>query len=267
MPTVTLTTDWIQEDYYVGAIKGKLTASCPDLKIIDITHSIPPFNTARAAFVIKNSFHHFPEGTIHLIFVNAEPSKDETILAIEYKGHYFIGNDNGIFGLIFRDEPSAIAELPVKSSNQSFLSLEVYTGAACHLASHGTIEGLGRSRESFNRSVPRRATIEQDIINGSVIHIDSYQNAITNITKELFERIGNGRQFEIALQSNYYKITRINQTYTETSVGELLALFNSLNLLEIAINKGNASELLNLTTSSTIRIKFFNIKKGPGRLT
>jgi S-adenosyl-L-methionine hydrolase (adenosine-forming) len=78
----------------------------------------------------------------------------------------------------------------------------------------------------------------------------------------LYERIGKGRQFDIALQSNHYRLNRINKTYGETSVGELLVLFNSLDLLEVAINKGNAAELLNLNNSSTIRIKFFDKKKG-----
>jgi S-adenosyl-L-methionine hydrolase (adenosine-forming) len=93
---------------------------------------------------------------------------------------------------------------------------------------------------------------------GSVIYIDSYQNAITNITRDLYERIGKGRKFEIALQSNHYKLNRINRTYSETSTGELLVLFNSLGLLEVAINKGNAAELLSLTTSSVVRIRFFD---------
>jgi S-adenosyl-L-methionine hydrolase (adenosine-forming) len=257
MPIVTLTSDWIQDDYYAATIKGKLLASCPSLNIVDISHKIPAFNTAKAAFVIKNSFHHFPEGSIHLICVNTEPSASESILAIEYEGHFFIGNDNGIFGLIFREKPSAIIELPL-SENQDFPALDAFVGAACHIAGNGGIDGLGTVRENINKSIPRRATIDRDVINGSVIYIDSYQNAITNITRELYDRIGRGRAFEIALQSNHYKLYRINKTYGETSTGELLALFNSLDLLEVAINKGDAAGLLNLAIDSVIRIKFFD---------
>ncbi len=261
MPIVTLTTDWIPDDYYYGTIKGKLMTACPSLSIVDISHKVPAFNTARAAFIIRNTFYHFPGGTIHLICVNTEPSKDESVLAIKYKSHYFIGNDNGIFGLILKDQPSEVVELPPAIEPTSFASADIFVNAVGHIVSNGEIAGLGKARESYNKSVLRRATIDQDVINGSVIFIDSYQNAITNITKELFERIGKGRQFEIAVQSNHYKLRKINKLYGETSVGELLALFNSLNLLEVAINKGNASELLNLTTSSMIRIKFFDKKQ------
>jgi len=258
MPIVTLTTDWIQDDFYAGALKGKLLASCPELNIIDISHRIPAFNTARAAFVLKNSYHHFPEGTIHLVCVDTEPSAGESVLAIEYEGHFFIGNDNGIFGLVFREQPKAISELPPSEKKSSYGSLELFVAAACHIARKGEITTLGTAKEDFKKSIPRRATIDQDVINGSVIYIDSYQNAITNITRELYQRIGRGRPFEIALASNYYKLNRINRTYSETSTGELLVLFNSLDLLEVAINKGNASELLNLSTNSTVRIRFFD---------
>lgn len=260
MPIVTLTTDWIQDDYYTGAIKGKLVSSFHGFNIIDITHNIPSFNIARAAFVLKNSYHHFPKGTIHLICVNAEPASGESLLAIEYDGHFFLGNDNGIFGLIFKEAPAAVIELPESREMRvpGFGSADPFVAAACHIAREGGVAGLGQEREGFTKSIPRRATIDQDVINGSVIYIDSYQNAITNITRELYERIGKGRQFEIALQSNHYKLHRINKTYSETSVGELLVLFNSLELLEVAINKGNAAELLNLNNNSTIRIRFLD---------
>ena len=104
--------------------------------------------------------------------------------------------------------------------------------------------------------MPLLASINESVIAGSVIYIDSYQNAITNISRELFEKIGKGRPFEILVQSYHYKINRINKTYNETSDGELLAIFNSVGLLEIAINRGKVAELLNIGLHSNIRVKF-----------
>jgi S-adenosyl-L-methionine hydrolase (adenosine-forming) len=119
MPIVTLTTDWIQDDYYTGAIKGKLIDSCPALNIVDIIHKIPAFNIARAAFVLKtvspfSGGNHTPDLCKYRTF------SEESLLAIEYEGHFFIGNDNGIFGLIFREQPSAIVELQSPANPGSF---------------------------------------------------------------------------------------------------------------------------------------------------
>ena len=71
---ITLTTDMGLKDYYVATLKGAIYSELPDAKIIDISHNIPPFDITHAAFVIKNSFKHFPKNTIHVIGIDAEPS-------------------------------------------------------------------------------------------------------------------------------------------------------------------------------------------------
>jgi S-adenosylmethionine hydrolase len=102
-------------------------------------------------------------------------------------------------------------------------------------------------------------TIDESVINGSVIYIDSYRNAFTNISLDLFHQIGKGRAFDILVQSNHNRISRLNQRYGESSQGEILALFNSIGLLEIAINGGNAADLLDLSLNSSVRVKFKEI--------
>jgi len=134
----------------------------------------------------------------------------------------------------------------------------VFAPAAAFLASGDKIDDLGSPLNDINRQTPLRATYDEAVIVGSVIYIDSYQNVITNISKELFDKVGRNRRFEILVQSNHYRINKINLTYNETSNGELLAIFNSAQLLEIAINKGNIAELLNLSINSNVRIKFFD---------
>ncbi len=127
---------------------------------------------------------------------------------------------------------------------------------ACILAKGTPLTELGTPTDSYNKQTPLRPTIEDQTITGSVIHIDSYQNAITNISKELFERIGKGKQFAIYVQSKHYMIDKINGRYNETPSGELMAIFNSVDLLEIAIRNGNAAGLLRLNSSSTVRVEF-----------
>ena len=149
-----------------------------------------------------------------------------------------------------------MAKEPNESQASSFISMSIFAEVACALSSGSSLEEIGQPVETYIKQTPLRATIEDNIITGSVIHIDSYHNAITNISLDLFERIGNGRPFEIYVQSKHYKISRINKRYNETLPGDLLAIFNAANLLEIAIRNGNAAGLLKLNTSSTIRVEF-----------
>ena len=144
---------------------------------------------------------------------------------------------------------------------KSFSSFSVFADAACKIAGGEKPESLGKTVKELQKRIPIRAAIDKSVITGTVIYIDSFHNAITNITRDLFGRVGNDRAFEIFVQSNHYRITSINTYYHETEAGEILALFNSVGLLEIAINKGNAADLLNLSTNSTIRVKFSDIEK------
>lgn len=256
MPVVTLTSDWNLNDFYLGALKGRIISLDPGITIIDISHQIPNFNLAHAAFILKNSYPHYPEGSVHIIAVNTASLPENPFIAVKADGHYFISCDNGIFGLIINKEPEAIVKIKTEHEDSSFPSLFVFAKAACHLAAGRKISELGKPLDQFSKRVPLRAAIDDSVITGSVIYIDSFQNAITNITRDLFDRVGKGRPFEILVTSHHYMINKLNKKYGETSTGEILALFNSLNLLEIAINNGNAASLLNLNPGSSIRISF-----------
>ncbi len=256
MSIITLTTDWNKDDYYAGAVKGTILSNCPDVTVIDITHQIKPFNIYQAAFILKNTYKYYPSESVHIIGVKTEPFADHNYLIAEFDNQYFLGTDNGVFSLLFKDDDT-VKYFSLKDYEQSsFPTLNVFAAVACSLVQGEKPESIGTEAEAINRRVPLRATIEENILTGSVVYIDSFQNAITNISKDLFDRIGNGKPFKIYVQSNHYVISKINKAYQETTVGEILAIFNSLNLLEIAINGGNAAELLNLDTNSSIRIKF-----------
>jgi S-adenosylmethionine hydrolase len=256
MSIVTLTTDWNKDDYYAGALKGKILSQCPRIQIVDISHQVPPFNIRHAAFILRNSFHNFPKGSIHIIGVNTEGNEEMPFLLVQYKKHYFIGTDNGIFGLMFGDPPERLIALGSPKSSHPFTSFNVFADTACKLANGEKPESLGKVVSQYQERTPIRAAIDRNVINGSVIYIDSFRNAITNISRELFERVGQDRAFEIFVQSNHYVIRKINHSYNETPAGEILALFNSIGLLEIAMNQGNAADLLGLSTNSGVRVKF-----------
>ena len=120
----------------------------------------------------------------------------------------------------------------------------------------------GISLKDIAERVPLRATIDKDVITGSIIFIDSYGNAISNITREIFYRVFEGRRFLILIQSNKNHTDHICTRYSDEPVGELLARFNSLDLLEMSINGENASELLGLSIGSVVRVDLVT-KKSP----
>ena len=101
MPIITLTSDWGTKDHYLASVKGVILKQIPEARIVDISHNISPHNLTEAAFIIRNCYHDFPEGTIHIIGVSTIESEHTPHTIICTEGQYFIGADNGIFSLIF----------------------------------------------------------------------------------------------------------------------------------------------------------------------
>lgn len=263
MPVITLTTEWKANDFYYGIIKGKLCTLCPGIPVVDNATGIPVFNIAHASFVIRNTYRNYPEGSVHLICVHSEKAEDKQHLIVRAHGHYFIGTDNGIFNLILNSPADEIISLrPGENEDE----LDLFARAASEILAGKAFSELGNKQKDFNEKVPYRATIDKNVIIGSVIFIDSYGNAITNITREVFSRVFEKNNFRILIQSNKHFTEHISNRYSDEPVGDLLARFNSLELLELAINGANISELLSLSVGSSVRVDNTDSKTSPDKL-
>ena len=100
MNFITLTTDFGYKDFSVAITKANIYNNINDVIIVDISHQISPFNTPQAAYILKNSYNSFPEGTIHIIGVESELTPENSHLAMRFNNHYFVGANNGIFSFL-----------------------------------------------------------------------------------------------------------------------------------------------------------------------
>lgn len=257
MAIITITSDWGQKDHYTGAVKGGILTMMPEATIVDITHEIAPFDIQAASFVISNCYKNFPKGSIHIIGINTEASIETPHIAALYNGHYFIGADNGIFSLICNSKPDKIIELniPQESDYFTFSARDVFVKVAVMIAKGEAIESMGIKKDFFKEALNLQPVIEANTIKGNIIYVDSYENVVTNISRELFREAGKNRKFVITFRSGY-EIDRISEAYNDVDEGEKLALFGSTGNLEIAINMGNASSLLGIKTRDFVRIEF-----------
>ncbi len=260
MGVITLTTDLGYRDFYQAALKGSIISLLPKVRLVDITHEIPSFDIQSAAFVLQNAYHYFPKGTVHLIGIDTVFQKDCRYIAMKYNNHYFVGADNGIFSIILGgDKADQLIEIEFTQDLRflHFPLADVLAKAACHIAKGEEIAALGSPIDNPLQKVTLQPIIENNVIKGHVSYIDSFGNVISNISKELFNKIQKGREFVLHFKRNE-TIDRMSWHYNEVSEGEKLCLFGISNYLEIAINKGNASTLLGLHPDETIIVEFFN---------
>jgi len=256
MGIITLISDWGNRDYYVSAVKGMIYRYDPESHIVDITHEIEQFNSTEAAYVLKNASKSFPDDTIHIIGINTEESLSHVHVVAYYEKQYFIGTDDGIFSLIFDHEPEKIfvLDIPLESSNYTFSSRDRFAKAATHISKGGKIEELGYEKKSLETKMLFKPVTQDNILKGIIIYIDGYDNLITNINRESFNSFVSGSKFEISFRNRKYKITEIQGSYGDVRPGEIVAIFTSNDILEIAINKGKAASLLGIEKNDPIVI-------------
>ncbi|WP_370476464.1 SAM hydrolase/SAM-dependent halogenase family protein [Tamlana flava] len=275
MAIITLTTDFGEKDHFAGATKGAIYSELPEVKIVDISHSVSPFNIPEAAYIIQNAYKSFPKGTIHIIGIDSELNPENKHIALKLDDHYFICANNGIMSMICSEiAPQKIVEINIHDKIQtSFPVLDVFVKVACHIARGGTLEVIGKNIEEIKpiKNIVPYVNDDKTQIVGSVIYVDNYGNVVTNIKRSFFEAIQKGRSFEISARN--YTFKKIHKKYSgivnfeipenkRHDEGRKLAVFNSGDFLEIAVyksnseNVGSASTLLGLRLMDAVSINF-----------
>lgn len=257
MINITLTSDYGNTSHYIAAIKGNLYKSIENSLLIDISHSIEHFNKIQAAFVIGNTFKHFKDNSIHLVCVDASIVKYKQIVVVKFNNQFFVALDNGILNLIFADQNKEvwIYNQPIEG-NQLFIENTYFVLIAKHIAAGKPLDEIAIKSELSNKLIMQNVIIEKDSMLASITFIDGFGNAFLNVNKKMFDDVRKGRKFKIFYARKEF-FENISEHYNEVSLGAELILFNESNFLEIAINEGNASQLLGLRVGSKIIIEFF----------
>lgn len=260
MQIITLTTDLGLRDYYLASVKGSIYSELTNVSVVDISHEITKFNVQEAAFLLKNCYADFPKGTIHITGVQTDYGNSNSHLLIERDGHYFLGSDNGLFSIMFDDNNFTARKLhiPPDITDLTFAAKSLYVRAAVFLAKGGKPGVLGSEYNDVNKAITIQPIANENNIRGMVSHIDSYGNLITNITKQLYDRVSRKRIGKVEFRDSSFNINQIAKYYTDVTAGEATAIFNSAGLMEVSINSGNASKLMGMKVNDPVTVTFQN---------
>lgn len=245
---VTLTTDFGAGEY-VGAMKGVIYSTCPDVKIVDITHDIEKFNVRRAAASVYSSCPHFPEGTVHIVVVDPGVGTERRGVIVQADGRYYVGPDNGVFSLI--EGVQKVIEIKAEPKSTTFHGRDVFAPVAAKLACGEKPSSFGDEIDDVNRIIKKQKK-ENGATVGEVIYVDAFGNVITNITDINGLEYGDVVEVEI---SGEIKNIKFVESYGFATEGELVCLIGSSGFLEIAINQGDAGKLLDVKTGAEVVIR------------
>lgn len=257
---ITLTTDFGTADHFVGVMKGVILGIAPDVRIIDITHEIPPFEIAQGAFLIAEASRWFSKKTIHVVVVDPGVGTARRPVLIEANDQYFIAPDNGVLAMVYADVPHKAREITAakilsRPVSRTFHGRDIFAPAAAWLAAGMRPASMGKQIDDHLKlafQTPQRTA--RRVWSGTVLHIDRFGNLITNFRISEFEGVRT-RPFQIAIGPG--AISRLALTYADSDPGEPVVVEGSSGFLEISVNQSSAARALGCGVGAPVELTLF----------
>jgi S-adenosylmethionine hydrolase len=258
MPIVTFTTDFGAGDGYAGAMKGVVLSLAPAAQLVDITHGVPPMDVAAGAAALTQAAPLFPPGTIHVAVVDPGVGGERADILIEAGGSVFIGPDNGVLSLaarpprrVYRIESSMFRREPV---SPTFHGRDVFAPSAGRLAAGARPSDAGPLIDAIVELSAPPLHKQGGVVEGQVIHIDSFGNLITSLPGELLA-IAAGAEIQLEVEGTEGRFTPVfGRTFSDVPSGALIGYIGSGGQLEIARRDGSAAARTGAGRGTAVRV-------------
>jgi S-adenosylmethionine hydrolase len=255
---ITLSTDFGEGSRYVAAMKGVLLSINPTVRIVDLSHSVPPQDIRAGAILLASAAPTFPPCTIHVAVVDPGVGSGRRIVYARIGDHHFVAPDNGLLGrLASQVEPSKIVSIEnpqfwMPSVSSTFHGRDIMAPVAARLS-------LGLSPDELGPPIARLADLPwpevQRVaikIDGEVVEVDSFGNLITNITREMLKGVPTDES--VTVTCDEHATQGIFSTYSDQPPMTLVALVGSDDRLELAIVDENASIMLGVKVGTPVAV-------------
>ncbi len=250
-PIITLTTDFGLNDHYIGTMKGVILDIVPEAQIIDICHSVQPFDVLDGALTIAQSYNYFPAGTVHLIVVDPGVGTARRPIVVTSERHHFVAPDNGVLSLVYaREERLHVRHVTsehyfLQPVSNTFHGRDIFAPIAAYLAKRVDTEKFGEEVPDYVRfNAPRPKPVDERTLRGVVLKVDRFGNLVTNFTPQDAPMIFGDNPPAFCLQVGKSEVRAMHSAYAEGVPNEVFGILGSMGYLEIAANRGAAAQIL-----------------------
>lgn len=245
--TLFLLSDFGTSDTYVAQMKAVILSACSrSVVIVDLTHDVKAGSIREGAFHLSVSAKYVPAGSVVVAVIDPGVGTARRGVVCEAGGVYYVGPDNGIFGLLPVTGAWKLPD-PQAESSSTFHGRDVFAPAGARLIlDPGWVDSL----ESIDKEGLVPSEIEMPIpwdggLKVTVVHTDVFGNIILWLPVSA--------AFHPAfLQLPCGRIEPVTEVQTYDEHSGTLFLQGSQGLMEIAVSCGSASELLGLSTGDRI---------------
>jgi S-adenosyl-L-methionine hydrolase (adenosine-forming) len=259
MTVITLTTDFGLKDGFVGTLKGVIWDLIPEAQVADISHEISPQNVLEAALVLSRAYSFFPKGTVHLAVIDPGVGTARRPIAARLGDHFFVGPDNGLFTPIIdviEKNGGALhlyhltnAKYWLQEVSATFHGRDIFAPAAAWLAKGIPLSELGeRITDPVRLDMPRPEKTAAGW-RAHITSVDRFGNLATDLPASFLA--GEALiHFRIADRV----VDGLVKSYGQKPAGELVALVDSENFLELAVVNGSAAREMGVKVGDIVEV-------------
>ncbi len=266
---ITFTTDFGLNDHYVGTMKGVILNINPAAQIVDICNAVQSFDVLDGALTIVQAYKYFPSDTVHLVVVDPGVGTTRRPLLVTTEKHVFIAPDNGVLSFVYERE-ARVSVRDITASHyflqpvsSTFHGRDVFGAVAGWLSKGVELSKFGDEISDYVRfAAPKPKPINDKLLKGVVLKVDKFGNLVTNITPDNLPQLfaPEPPPFKVLIAKS--EITKMTQSYSEGTPGEVFVVLNSMGFLEIASHRGSASHIVGAGKGSDVGVLFESAQIG-----
>lgn len=270
-PIITITTDFGEQDHFVGVMKGVILKINPEAVIVDINHQVNSYDVLDGAFTLAQSCHYFPAGTIHLVVVDPGVGSSRRPIVASTANYTFVAPDNGVLSLIYEREQNVevrhatVDRYFLHPVSNTFHGRDIFAPVAAWLSCGVELQKFGEVVSDYAKSeFPRPRWENPSLLKGVAIRVDKFGNVITNLRPEDVPQIFKEKSASFRLALNQREVTRIYSSFSAGKPSEIFAVVGSSGFLEIAMNQGSAAKTLGARPGTEVAV-ILNGESAPPR--
>jgi len=253
---ISLTTDYGTFDGFVAACHGAIARIAPDVRVIDVTHHVPPADVSRGATVLAQTAPYLPE-SVHCAVVDPGVGTSRRGIALGTPNGVLVGPDNGL--LIWAAEALGGVDEAVELANKdwflgdvsrTFHGRDVFAPAAARLATGAALGDAGPSvdQDSLVRLPDPVVTVGDGWIEAEVMTVDRFGNVQLAAPGSTLAGLG----ADLVVNGNVS--ARRGVTFADVEKGDLLVYEDSAGRVAIAVNNGRAVVVLSVRPGDVVRV-------------
>jgi S-adenosyl-L-methionine hydrolase (adenosine-forming) len=281
---VVFLSDFGHEDEFTGVCRVVIDRISPGIKVIDLSHGIPPGDIRRGALALAAAVG-YAAPSVFLAVVDPGVGTARRAIALSAGSHFLVGPDNGLLWLAAERAGGVTAAFDVSDSPahleplmRTFHGRDIFSPVAARLASGDSPASLGEEfePEAIVRLELPLAEVSDDEVLATVIARDRYGNLTLNVGPEQIEssflapgvnvsvefdregrRQARGHAADQAVEPTAGPVSEtvaFASAFGEVDEGTPLLYADSSGSLALAVNCGDAAAVFGLGPDDRVRL-------------